>query len=150
MIMMKILITYLTMSCFCSSPRWSLIQPTLVIMKTTARKVCSMYMCILHYYPLYCCAKGSNFLQDLNLSAKTCGKFGDDWSNCHCFLYYQVSLLSSLDSTMQLLGLYSQHPIFSNLPMGPISQSVTLHSAEKACQGQKLQLIGPFWQLRRK
>jgi hypothetical protein len=32
-------------------------------------------VCILYYYSLYCCATGNNFLQDLNLSAKRCGKF---------------------------------------------------------------------------
>ncbi len=34
--------------------------------------------------------------------------------------------------------------------MGPMNYRVTLHKAEKACQGQTLQLIGPICKLRRK
>jgi hypothetical protein len=36
------------------------------------------------------------------------------------------------------------------LQMGPMSYRVTLHKAEKACQGQTLQLIEPICNLQRK
>jgi hypothetical protein len=46
-----------------------------------------------------------------------------------------------------LLLVFKTFDFLPNLPMGPVSQSVIIQSAKKACLGQKLLLSWPIKQL---